>query len=70
VRKDGELEIEIDAGNEQLPAVASSDDEMKGAKRRQDRQTMDKTCLHRGTIFHTSSLPECGAASVACGGTE
>ena len=60
VRKDGELEIEIDVGNEQLPAVVFSDDEMKGANRHQDRQTRDKTRLYHGTIFHTSSLP--GAA--------
>jgi hypothetical protein len=52
VRKDGELEIEIDVGNEQLPAVAFTDGEMSGANRHPGKLTRDKRRPYSGTIFH------------------
>jgi hypothetical protein len=52
VRKDGEVEIEIDVGNEQLPAVAFTDGEMSGANRHPGKLTRDKRRPYSGTIFH------------------
>jgi hypothetical protein len=55
VRGDGEVEIEIDVGNRQLPTVIFTENEMRSANRHSDDQRRRRTRRpYVGTVFHIS----------------
>jgi hypothetical protein len=54
VRGDGEVEIEIDVGNRQLPAVVFTESEMRGANRHSGDQRRGTKRPYTGIVFHIS----------------
>jgi hypothetical protein len=54
VTGDGEVEIEIDVGNGQLPTVVFTENEMRRANRRSRDQGRGIRRPYDGTVFHIS----------------